>query len=113
MGKTGEIEAQCSDRAPQRSGQWARRFWGSGGGGLAAVKDYSALLEESGTSCPQESNYCKTAERKQVAPDFSEAIYVSPASLIAGETLGTLVTAVQNKPSKPVEAKNFPASSFC
>lgn len=98
MGETGEIEAQCSGRAPsQSSGQRARRVaggqqggGGSGGvgGGGAAVKYYSALPEESGTVCPQESNYCKTAERKEVALYFPDAIYVSPSSPSAGETLG-------------------------
>lgn len=96
MGETGEIEAQCSGRAPsQSSGQRARRLavgqqGGSAGWGGAAVKYYSALPEESGTGCPQESNYCKTAERKEVAPDFPDAIYVSPPSPSAGETLGSV-----------------------
>lgn len=94
MGETGEIEVQCSGRAPsQSSGQRARRLGGGAAEwecrvGGAAVKYYSALPEESGTGCPQESNYCKTAERKEVAPDFPDAIYVSPPSPSAGETLG-------------------------
>lgn len=115
MGETAEIEAQCSGRAPsQSSAQRARRLAGGrqgGGGGWvggAAVKYYSALLEESGTGCPQESNYCKTAERKEVAPDFPDAIYVSPPSPSAGETLGIRVAAVQNRPGEPVEVKTCP-----
>lgn len=72
--------------------RWGSRVGvqGGGSGGGAAVKYYSALPEESGTGCPQESNYCKTAERKEVAPDFPDAIYVSPPSPSAGETLGSV-----------------------
>lgn len=87
-------------------GGWRGEGWGWGGD--AAVKYYSALLEESGTGCPQESNYCKTAERKEVAPDFPDAIYVSPPSPSAGETLSIRVAAVQNRPGEPVEVKTCP-----